>query len=598
MNESPAARARGGGEPEPPHDHRLSMYVVAWVVGALLLVGLSVLATDPADLPPLWLAGALAASVVVTSLVHVNVWVRGTREAAHLNELALMPVMVLLAPLPAMLVTAAGTMAGEALRLRGQWRKVVFNVAWQVVGVGFGSWAHAQVAGHGFGPEATHLAAGMLAGALLVTSNVVALTGIHAIISGRRPRDVLAEDSLPGGLMSAGTVVVGLLVAVLIVTAPLALPLVALLPLLDRERARARSSAYRQVDAARNRFEHIVRAASDGIVLLDREGRVEVWNPRMETLTGLARDQAEGHDLTAIGCAHLLPADPGGLRTQTTLGDRVVEVRRAALDASSLRSEATVLSIRDVSREAEIVRIHEDLVSRISHEFRTPVTTAAGFLDTLEARWDDLSDTRRRELIAAAGRGARRLGGLTANLMALSRIEPRIEPLDGIRAGALQPVDPHPVVEEVAASLGLSGQVTITSQAGARVWMDPADLRLVMVNLLDNAARYGAAPITVAVMPQDHSVVLKVFDRGPGVPVGFAADLFLPFSQASEGIRRTARGMGLGLAVVHSLVVANDGQVTYHPLAIGGACFTVTLPAARSIGADAHAIDSTSQAAG
>lgn len=272
----------------------LPLYVATWAAGALLLTGLSIAGTDVPDLPPLWLAAALAAGIVVTSVVHIHVRVRGTSEAAHLNELALVPVMVLLAPLPAMLVTAVGTMTGEALRIRGQWHKVVFNVAWQVVGVGLGSWTHAQVTGQGFGPDAAHLLAGMLAGAVLVTINVAAMTGVHAITSGRRVREVLLEDVLPGGLLDAGTVIVGLLIAVLIVTAPLALPLVGLLPLLDRERARERSSGYRQIAVVRNRFEHIVEAASDGIVLLDRDGRVEVWNPRVEILTGLAREQSRG----------------------------------------------------------------------------------------------------------------------------------------------------------------------------------------------------------------------------------------------------------------------------------------------------------------
>lgn len=583
MSESPAAQAREPGEPDASCNRRLSVYVAAWVAGALLLAGLSGFATDMAHFPPLWLAGSLAAGVVVTRLVHVNVWVRGTRESAHLNELALVPVMVLLAPLPAMLVTAAGTTAGEALRIRGQWRKVAFNVAWQVVGVGLGSWTHAQVTGPGFGPEATHLAAGLLAGAALVVVNITALTGIHAIISGRRPRQVLVEDSLSGGLLSAGTVIIGLLIAVLIVTAPLALPLIGLLPLLDRERARERSSGYRQIAAVRDRFEHIVEAASDGIVLLDRDGRVEVWNPRMEELTGIGRDQAEDQQLAAIGCAHLMLPDPAGLRTQVSLGGHVVEVRQSALHASRQRSEATVLSVRDVSREAEIARIHDDLVSRISHEFRTPVTMATGFLDTLEARWDQLPDRRRRDLVAAAGRGARRLGGLTANLMALSRIEPRIEPVGDEGSFVPQPVDPRPVAEEMAASLGLSEDVTIRSEPGARVWMDPGDLRLILGNLLDNAARYGSPPIAIVVVPQGHATALKVFDRGSGVPEAFADHLFQPFTQASEGLQRTARGMGLGLAVVHSLVVANGGDVRYHPLAAGGACFTITLPAAHAV---------------
>lgn len=556
------------------------VHVVGWAMAgtvvAAALVARHVLGR--ADLlPPWWLVAGLTAGAVIGGIVHIRVSVRGALEATNLNELALVPMMVLLPPAAAVVAGLASGLVAETVVTQGQWRKVVFNLGWRVTGIGLGSWLHANLAGPDFAADAPHLAAAATAATVLILTNNVAMNGIRAILTGRSRWTVFLEDGLPSMLVDAGSALGGLLVAVLVVEAPLAVPLVGLLPFLEVDRARAYSSGYRRLAAERDRLERTVDGSSDGVVLLDRMERVEIWNPRMVALTGIPTARARGATLQELDCEHLLTTHG----PRVPLGDRVVEVRRSHPDAGSHRGGGVVLSVRDVSREAEIAHIHDDLVSRISHELRTPVATVTGFLDTLQARWDDLPDTRRRELVAAAGRGADRLRALTENMTALARIERRIASRPDL-APVARPVDPRRVAEEAVAALGLEPDVTVISEASARVWMDPADLRLVLANLLDNAARYGGQPISVAIVPQGDLVRLKVFDRGAGVPEPFARQLFQPFTQASDGLQRTARGMGLGLAVVHSLVVANDGEAHYHPLDDGGACFTITLPAAHA----------------
>lgn len=582
------AQAQDPGAADPDA-RRLAAHVAGWAMaGFAVTAGLLLRhAVGTADaLPPWWLLAVLTVGGVAGGIIHVNVSIRGVREATNLNELALVPMMVLLPPAAAVVAGLVSGLVTETVLTRGQWRKLVFNVGWRATGVGLGSWLHANLAGPDFAADATHLTAAATAAAVLILVNTVAMNGIMAILSGRPRWTVFLDDGVPSMLVDAGSGLGGLLVAVLIVEAPLAIPLVGLLPFLDVDRARARSSGYRQLAAARDRFERTVDGSSDGIVLLDRMGRVEIWNPRMAQLTGTPPDQARGATLKELHYDHLLTA-PG---PRMPLAGKVVEVRRSDPDPEERTERGIVLSVRDVSREAEIAHIHDDLISRISHEFRTPVATVSGFLDTLQARWEDLPDTRRRELVAAAGRGADRLGALTENLSALARIERRTQSRSELAPVHPRPVDPRRVVDEAIAELDLGPDVMVTSEAGARVWMDPADLRLVLTNLLDNAVRYGGAPIGVAILPQGSLVRLKVFDQGPGVPEPFAAQLFQPFTQASEGLQRTARGMGIGLAVVHSLVVANDGQVLYHPLEEGGACFTIALPAA-------HPVDVGGQAA-
>ena len=102
------------------------------------------------------------------------------------------------------------------------------------------------------------------------------------------------------------------------------------------------------------------------------------------------------------------------------------------------------------------------------------------------------------------------------------------------------------------------------------------------MNLLDNAAKYGAPPVTVAAWPAAGQVTITVEDRGPGVS-GHATDqLFARFYQADSGLTRSSRGVGLGLALVKGYVEAQAGRVWYEPGA-DGARFCFTLPAAASL---------------
>lgn len=159
------------------------------------------------------------------------------------------------------------------------------------------------------------------------------------------------------------------------------------------------------------------------------------------------------------------------------------------------------------------------------------------------------------------------------------------------RPSRARPRSPQPEDRDVATAVTeaigdlrpqLSTTAVATSVRGdttARV--DPLHLRQVIDNLLINAATYGDGPIEVAITGDGATVRLRIRDHGPGIEVAFLPRLFQPFAQASTGDRRTARGLGLGLSIVHGLVEVNGGSISYRAPDGPGAEFTVELPAAR-----------------
>jgi signal transduction histidine kinase len=127
----------------------------------------------------------------------------------------------------------------------------------------------------------------------------------------------------------------------------------------------------------------------------------------------------------------------------------------------------------------------------------------------------------------------------------------------------------------------LSTTVASSARGHTTARVDPLHLRQVIDDLLVNAATYGDGPIEVAITGDDATVRLRIRDHGPGIDVAFLPRLFQPFAQASTGDRRTARGLGLGLSIVHGLVEVNGGSISYRTPDGPGAEFIVALPAAR-----------------
>ena len=215
-----------------------------------------------------------------------------------------------------------------------------------------------------------------------------------------------------------------------------------------------------------------------------------------------------------------------------------------------------------------------------AHELRTPLalllTTVELLGEALDAPVPDVTSARTRAVTAA--RQTRRLARLATDLLDLTRLDGRAglrhEPVDLREIVAAVHADFGPRAREAGVELRLEG-------AGAWAWADaPAVARIVGV-LLDNALRYGAAggSVTTTVTKAEDTAVLRVADGGRGLAPGEHARVFGRFERGAAGDH--AAGFGLGLAIGRELALRMGGQLT--TVAVErGACFALTLPAARN----------------
>lgn len=239
-----------------------------------------------------------------------------------------------------------------------------------------------------------------------------------------------------------------------------------------------------------------------------------------------------------------------------------------------LRAMATSLArANEQLRAAD--RAKDDFLSMTSHELRTPLTPMVGMLETLQWRWDELDEDRRRTLVDVVTRHSHRMQHLVDDLLTVASVTA------GHLLTAPTDVELRSAVEEAVTSLYAEGrEIHVEVPDGLVAFVDPRHLQQVLINYLTNAIKYApTGPIRVQAAAHDGTVEVHVVDEGPGVEPGFVPDLFEPFRQRDSGDRRTSRGTGLGLSVVRALTEANGGHASYRPHEPAGSCFVIALPA-------------------
>ena len=255
-------------------------------------------------------------------------------------------------------------------------------------------------------------------------------------------------------------------------------------------------------------------------------------------------------------------ANQTALALERTLSHNAAEVSRLQMQTEQMRSS---------------------LLSAVSHDLRTPLASITGAASTLRQQGERLPLQTRNELLESISEETERLSRLVANLLDMTRfesggVELRREacPLEEIVGIALHRLETQLKGREVRVKLPLELPL---------VYVDEVLLGQVFVNLLENAVKYGGAPIEIGARAVGPVVEVEVRDHGPGFAPGDERHLFEKFYRGSTG---SARGAGLGLAISKAVVEAHGGRIEAFSHAERGAVFRFTLPAPESPVPESH----------
>jgi signal transduction histidine kinase len=233
----------------------------------------------------------------------------------------------------------------------------------------------------------------------------------------------------------------------------------------------------------------------------------------------------------------------------------------------------------EIRRHEQLGRLREDFISSVSHELRTPLTQIR-MLAELQADGKLRSEEERERAIRVVRREAQRLTQLVENVLQFSRLQ--AAPRSGRATGQ---VDIEEELEEVVASFRLladaAGSVIRTdAEPGLEVRAHREAVRRILINLLDNALKYGPAGQTIRVgaHARDGRVRLTVEDQGAGVPDEDREAIWEPYRRLARDVDSPRPGSGVGLAVVRSLAEEYDGSAWVERSSSAGSTFVVELP--------------------
>lgn len=347
-----------------------------------------------------------------------------------------------------------------------------------------------------------------------------------------------------------------------------------------------------------SKLQAVVDSSSDGILVLDGQGLVQLWSPAVEALTGKPALSALGRPLGALmvttgtdgaakdaftaGTAEISPDSPQAVVELTLLRDdgeqRVVRCAHAGVfEGDELVRDVVI--VHDVTRERQVERLKADFIATVSHELRTPVTPIKGYADLLRRRGDQMTPEKRAECLEVIGDRASHLARLVEDLLLASRIS-------ATEGSTLAQVDMGrddlvALTRRACGDFGMDGPRVTTHlpEGPVEVSCDPVRVIQVLTNMVGNALKYSApgTPVDVRLSVADGRAIVEVEDRGRGIPADQLEKVFDKFHRVEDPMRMTTGGTGLGLYIARQLASAMGGTLSCTSTLGVGSVFTFSL---------------------
>jgi signal transduction histidine kinase len=329
----------------------------------------------------------------------------------------------------------------------------------------------------------------------------------------------------------------------------------------------------------------VLEVVADAIFLVADDGTVRLWNRAAELVTGVRAEQALGRPVGDVfgewdALAARIPVSEDGASARPETVPVDVGSGELWLSFVAVRSaHGTVYAFRDETAEHQLEADKSDFIATVSHELRTPTAAIHGAAQTLLRDDIDLPEPQKHELVDIIARQATRLAQITEDVLIATLLDRKAlaverEAVDVVEVAratveAMRPQLPESVVVHIEVDPG------VAAASGA-----PDRIQQVLVNLLDNAAKYAGGPVTLRVETTNGVVRISVADSGPGLTLAEQQRVFEKFYRGGPQLTRTSGGTGLGLYISRELVQRMGGRLDVRSAPGAGATFVVELPRA------------------
>lgn len=346
----------------------------------------------------------------------------------------------------------------------------------------------------------------------------------------------------------------------------------------------------------RNKLELVLMSIADGVVVCDRDNKVQIINAAATQLFDKdAKDLigkplvfcTEGPDRPQI-CQVIQaftdtvsPGRLGPVMQQLNIQERVIRLHIAPI---SLKGEflGSVMIMHDITQQAELERMKNEFISNVSHELRTPITSIKSYVDTICQHGDKLEPDIYKEFMQIIDSEADRLINLVNEVLELSKLEEADRELEMVAQ------DVRPAAEYTIRALNMMAKdkgielLFACDDPIPLVLMNRESIERAIINLINNAIKYtpngGQVEVSVRTIAESKEVKVAIKDNGIGIPEDCIESIFDRFFRVEKKVH-TIKGTGLGLTIVKNIVEKHGGRVAVESEIGLGSTFIFFLPA-------------------
>ena len=335
--------------------------------------------------------------------------------------------------------------------------------------------------------------------------------------------------------------------------------------------------SYMEASQERNKLATILTRIQDGIIIMDEEKRLRLINP-------VAKEALELSD-SAIGKLYQKAINNPQLvkfmDINSGKASHWVEIETSSnsyfvVQVTPIPNVGTALTMHDITHIRKLDQMKSELVTTVSHDLRTPLTTILGYAELIE-RVGDVND-QQREFIQKIKSSVKNITSLVNNLLDLGKVEADFDM--NLEQISIQSI--------ITASIEAISKLIRNKQLQVKTILDvptlqlkgnPIQLRQMMDNLIGNAVRYTPTngKIEISCHQEENQIIIKVSDTGVGIPTTELPNIFDRFYRASN-VANIPGGTGLGLSIVKTIVENHHGRIWVDSLVGKGSAFTIVLP--------------------
>lgn len=347
-------------------------------------------------------------------------------------------------------------------------------------------------------------------------------------------------------------------------------------------------SQFESLQIERGKLAAVLTKMTDGVSILDAQGKVTLFNPAAAQIFGFGGEQALGHSAAEVLRQFQLIELWRNCRDSGKSGSIAVEagaedvfLQAVATPLGGTLQGSTLLIFQDLTRLRRLEAVRRDFIANISHELRTPLASIQSLAETLHdgAMEDRGAANRFLDLMQTE---IDSMNQTLRELLELSQIESGEAPF------TLHPVDPAAVCADALRRIQMLAQrngLTLENRCPAdlpQVSADSSRIEQAMMNLLHNAVKFtpSGGSITVSAQALEKEVQFSIRDTGVGISKEDLPRIFERFYKADRS--RSGGGTGLGLSIARHIIEGHGGRIWAESTEGKGSTFFFTLPVAKS----------------